>query len=221
MIDDVKQELTALWACMTVVRQLNGNKAKGEYLLAEFTKNQVLRQWFTLALRGDYDYGVTTREVMTITVMGNSDDARKHPRQLLKAIATQAITQSAFNYQWVTWLHDLPAELHRPLRMVLDRDMGGVGLSVDLLNKVLVKLEKPTVPPMPQEPPARQRNLSDFLLIISTDGTGDVHNAVFLSPDNKKVGHLQMETNRAAKEFVNALRAAGVAVTVPSYAKGL
>jgi len=217
---DVQQELTALWACMTVTGQLGGNRAKGEYLLAEFTKNQVLRQWFTLALRGDYNYGITTSELRRTTVMGQGDDQHLHPRQLLKQIATEAITQTKFNYQWVRWLLELPTNLHVPLGRVLDRDLQ-CGVDTALLNKVLVRLEKEPVPALSHEAPLRTRQLQDYVLIIGTDGQHGVHNGTFVGPDNRKAGHLQIDTNTAGKELIQALRKAGVAVTVPSYAKGL
>lgn len=145
-------DLTALWACITVARQLEGNRAIGEYLVDAFTKNKRLAFYFMAAYTPAMDYGI------------KSTDAKPHYREacqavreqpglplnnmatLLAAMAARDMAGPVAAQAWALFLAGLPKELIQVANLVLDKDLQIPGLTVDLLNKVMVKCNHNPVP---------------------------------------------------------------------------
>ena len=146
--DQSRDDLCALWAVCLALRQLNGSRAKGEYLVQELTARPNLLRYFRCVYDPARQYRTTSALELGFGPPKSGTNADPPLTHILKGLADGTGQPRAFCLYHMA----LPKELRPVARGLLDKDLR-VGVDASLFNKVLVKLGH-TPYDLPQPPPA-------------------------------------------------------------------
>jgi hypothetical protein len=201
------KELTCLWACVATLRQLPGNRGKGEFLVHRFQEVDFLHKYF----RAVYDprrwWPLRSYDMKKYARIGQdpSGSGSCYFLRMLKKFRDEIGSPQAERLYWET-LAPLGGELHETAHSVLDRDLK-CGLSHHVLNKAI---ELAGLEPIDYRAMRLTMSYLDpeqrFCMGVMQDGVNEMGQYVFQV--------------RCLKDDLERWKELGVTVVVPEWIRG-
>jgi len=160
-------DMTAFWAVVLVLRQLDTPKAKGEYLVAQVSHSPRILQYLQAATQTARRYK-TSQELMSLTVVREPDFEPLPLLTLLRCFTVGASEEDKKRVKPTHWPMTMLTMRERPelvaaANLIYDRTMD-VGITTVLLEKVAARVPfrgtEPSAPVAKQPPPAKQQPIT-------------------------------------------------------------